>query len=246
MDKRNLIFVILILFILVIPLVSAACSLGANPLSMNARALPGQTVEVTWNLYNLHGDRTTHVKVNIIEAPSDWEISFEPELHEARYEVMRSIETIEENVALEPEDVVINKPEIITKGIDYVKHPKQEGYILVKPVKINIKVPENAELWRDYNFVFEAQGNCFMEPGAVLPAVATQLELNVKTISETFTEEPVEEVGVEEEEKNTAGITGAVIGGGQITAVIILTVITFILAIIIISLLVRFKRMKIE
>ena len=83
----------MIFIILFSNIVNAACSLGANPLSLDARAIPGQTVVATWNLYNLHGDRTTHVKLSIVESP-DWKISFEPELHNASYSVMGVTQTI--------------------------------------------------------------------------------------------------------------------------------------------------------
>ena len=55
--------IFLILFMLLFSLgsISASCSLGANPLSMEASAKPGQEVVGTWNLYNLYGDRSnTH------------------------------------------------------------------------------------------------------------------------------------------------------------------------------------------
>lgn len=210
--KKILLFFFILIFIFLFSnIVNAACSIGANPLSMESRAVPGQTVFATWNLYNLYGDRTTHVKLSTIEAPSDWKISFEPELRRVTYKVMGVIQKIEENVAVKVMPVVETKPETIPEGMGYVKHPKEEGYIPVKVVKIYVKVPEDAELWKDHDLVFGATGNCFTEPGAVVPGVATQLKLKVKTISEEFTEVPLEkapeekeEVVVVEEEKPTA------------------------------------------
>ena len=198
--KLFLVFFILLFTFLFSNIVNAACSIGANPLSMEARAVPGQTVFATWNLYNLYGDRTTHVKLDAIEAPSDWKISFEPELHEAAYSVMGVAQTIEENVALELTPVVKTKPETIPEGVDYVKHPKEEGYIPVKVINIYIDVPEDAELWKEHNLVFTATGSCFTEPGAVIPGIATQLKLKVRTISEEFTEIPLEKAPEKKEE----------------------------------------------
>lgn len=240
-------FILFLIFLFEIAFVKAACSLGANPLSMDARAIPGQTIVAVWNLYNLYGDRTTHIKINKIKGP-DWQVSFEPELHEASYDVAGAIQTIEENLALERTDVVKTKPEVILEGTDYVKHPKEEGYILVKPVKIYIKVPENAELWKNYAFSFEAVGNCFMEPGAAMPSIATQLELNVKTISGKYYEEPVKAPEAEEKkpevEKGPVRITGAVIGTNL--AVGVLAISSFILVIVILFLLVRVKRTRLK
>lgn len=213
-SKHSRVFVILLILsiIFLLPIVKAACSLGANPLSMDARAIPGQTVIATWNFYNLYGDRTTHIKVSLAEGP-DWQVSYEPALHEANYEVMGVEQTIEENVAVEVIPVVDSIPEIIPEGIDYVKHPKEAGYIPVKPVRIYIKIPEDAELWKNYDLVFEAVGNCFMEPGAVMPAVATQLKLSIKTISGGYYEKEIpEEKEGPARIAGEAGITGAVIG----------------------------------
>jgi len=176
---------------------------------------------------NLYGDRITHVKVTQIEGP-DWEITFEPEIHTATYEVTGVIQTIEENVGVELGLVVKEIPEIIPEGMDYVKHPKEEGYIPVKPVKISIEVPEDAELWRDYDFTFEAIGNCFMEPGAVIPAVATQFELSVRTISGEYHEEEITTTIPEEvtpEEERPIGITGYLVANYALIGIIIVLVI---------------------
>ncbi len=233
-------FIFFFTFLLTITLAKAACSIGANPLSMGARAIPGQTVIATWNLYNLYGDRTTHVKVDLMEGP-DWEITYEPALHEATYNITGVIQTIDENVALEQSSVVAVKPETIPEGMDYVKHPNEEGYIQVKTVNIYIKVPDDAELWKDHKFVFEALGNCFMEPGAVVPAIATQLEVSVKTIAGEFYEEVIEELP----EEKRAGIVGMAIKGLQEQPIVgILVAVILILVIFIIILITRKKKQK--
>ncbi len=206
-------------FLLLPGMVQAACSIGANPLSMEARAVPGQTVTAAWNLYNIHGDRITHVVINVAEAPPGWEISIEPGLHGAAYNVTGVLQEIEENLGLRPTEVVGSIPDPKPEGTDYVKHPKEDGYIPVRPVDILVKVPVDAEPFKDYKVTLEAVGNCFMEPGAVVPGIATQLELAIRTISgegffeEEILEEPreVPEAGGEAEagkEESTPGGQG--------------------------------------
>ena len=255
MNKR-FIFRIVVLFVFLLfyfPLVNAVCSLGANPLSMDARAKPGQEVVAAWNFYNLYGDRITHISVSKIQGP-DWEIRYEPALHEESYEVSGVIEKINENVGVEKSSVVLEIPENPPEGTAYVKHPKQEGYIPVKPVKIYITIPDDAELWQDYKFVFEAKGNCFTEPGAVIPALATQLELNIKTTTE-FYEKPVTKKSKEEpegevikEKEGLARITGAVTGvvTGVNLATGILAGTSFILIMAMLFLLVRIRKIQIK
>ena len=235
------IFVIFLMVFFSLGSVSASCSLGANPLSMEASAKPGQEVVGTWNLYNLYGDRTTHIIIEKIEGP-DWEISFTPDIHQVSYEVSGVIQTIDENVALEESSVVLEIPENPPEGVDYVKHPNEEGYIPVKPIEIYITIPEDAELWKDYEFVFEAKGNCFTGPGAVIPGVSTQLNFNVKPTTD-FYEKPVtndEELKVKNETEiapvmpGFVGITGGVIGVKTITTgLLILTTLLLIVIILI-------------
>ena len=252
MDKNFLLFVIFSVFLLVnFPLLSATCSLGANPLSMEASAKPGQEVVGTWNLYNLYGDRTTHIIIEKIEGP-DWEISFTPDIHEASYEVSGVIQTIDENVALEESSVVLEVPKNPPEGMDYVKHPNQDGYIPVRPVEIYITIPEGAKIGKNYEFVFEAKGNCFTGPGAVIPGVSTQLNFNVKPTTD-FYEKPIidgeikvkNETPKAPEEADLVGITGGVIGAKALTTGI-LTLTTLILIMVILILVFVAKKQKLS
>jgi len=217
---------------------------------MEAGAKPGETVVGTWNLYNLYGDRITHVTVEKTSGPN-WELNLEPSAHEARYEVSGVIQTITENVAIDQKAVVLEIPENPPAGVDYVKHPNEAGFIPVNPVKIFLTIPEDARIGQDYKFVFEAKGNCFSEgSGAVIPGIATQLEFNVKPTtdfyeklvddSQTTEEEPREDTTQEEEETGVSRITGAVIGTN--VAVGVLAITSFILIIVVLTLLVRMKR----
>jgi hypothetical protein len=177
-------------------LVAAACSIGANPLHMSAQAVPGETVVVSWNLYNIHGDRTTHVVVEGAESNPSWEVLFDPEVHTASYNVTGVIQEIDENVGLAPTEVVDEVPDPKPEGYDYVNYPGGDGYIPVRPIGISVKVPEDVELFEDYVLEFQATGNCFMETGTVIPGIATKLELTIRTVSgEPFFETPVDTLG---------------------------------------------------
>src|SRR4030042_5133861 len=90
--------------------VSASCSIGTTPLGMGAQAKPGQEVMVTWNFYNLYGDRITHITVNKISGP-DWETRYDPSLHEEQYDISGVITNQTENLAIENNPIVLEIPE---------------------------------------------------------------------------------------------------------------------------------------
>lgn len=194
MRKVFFIFVFfLFLFFLVgtlapLSLVSATCSLGASPLEMSARAKPGQTVEIAWNILNLRGDRPTHVLVSK-DSGADWDITYEPEAHTEQYEVSGILTDSNENFAVPKSVIVTEKPE----GKIYVAHPNASlGYILVdKQIKIFVEVPENAEIGKQEEFVFTALGKCFGETGSVSASLATELKVKITPTLEYY-EKPYE------------------------------------------------------
>ncbi len=220
-------FIFLFLFSSFSSFVSASCSIGATPLAMGAKVEPGTTVEVTWNFYNLYGDRTTHITVSKLIGP-DWGITYNPELHEQAYDISGVIVNQTENVAIPNSSVVVlTIPESIPEGWSYVKHPTKEGYIPVKQIKIYIEVPEKAKLWETSQFIFQAKGDCFMEPGTVIPAIAIQMKVNITTANLEFSEKPVGE-------KGTAGTgTGfSIFGLGTATSVLMITTLIFVVVIV--------------
>jgi hypothetical protein len=216
--------------------VSASCSLGATPLGMGAEAKPGQEVMVTWNFYNLYGDRMTHIIISKISGP-DWEIRYDPVIHEENYNISGVIISKTENLAVENSSVTLKIPENSPEGISYVKHPNKEGYIQVNPVKIYIKIPEDAKLWQDYEFSFEVKGSCFTDPGTVIPAIATQLRVDIIPKGDFY-----EKVAYEEKKGGIfSGITGGVIGSSSVITNIFAAT-TILLLIILLVLLIKKKR----
>jgi hypothetical protein len=224
------------------PIVSATCSLGASPLEMTANAKPGQIVEIKWNFFNLRGDRPTHVLVSKSEGP-DWKVEYEPKAEIKQYEVSGVITDSEENFVMSRSEIVQERPEILPSGKKaYIVHPdSSKGYILVdEQMKIYITIPDNAEIGKQEDFVFEALGKCFGETGAVSASLATELKVNIRTTTEYY-EKPLEEE-VKEEEIGKKFISLFSGGGEELSQVhMIITGTTLILAIIFIVLLVIAK-----
>ncbi|MCW1297987.1 MAG: hypothetical protein OH354_01460 [Candidatus Parvarchaeota archaeon] len=181
----------LLLFIMFLNISHAQkCSLGMTPLSASVRATPGQTAIIIWNLYNIYGDRLTHVSLTYT-SDVDWPVTFDPALKNVTYDIAGQIVTVTENLALEPNPPVTVKPEVIPPGTNYVKHPFTDEYIPVKTVKISIKIPENAEVWKTHEFTILAEGNCFTAPGAVIPSLSTPLKITLQVVPREFYEKAV-------------------------------------------------------
>ncbi len=175
------IFLVGTLAIFQFPFVSATCSLGASPLEMSAKAKPGQVVEITWNFFNLRGDRPTHVLVSKISGP-DWKITYEPKPEIKQYEVSGIVTDSEENFAMDKSEIVKEKPVPLPEGkVAYIVHPNSsKGYVLVdKQMKIYIEVPDEVKIGKQEEFVFEAVGKCFGEIGTVPASLATELKVKI-------------------------------------------------------------------
>ncbi|MCX6749044.1 MAG: hypothetical protein NT076_05570 [Candidatus Pacearchaeota archaeon] len=176
-----------------ISFVSASCSLGASPLEMQAQASPGQTVDIYWNIFNLRGDRATHILINQSKGPA-WNVIYLPQASIKQYDVSGIMTNSFENFAVDKSTIVKIKPEPLPSGkVAYIVHPNSsEGYILVdKQIKISVKVPDDAELGKAQDFVFEAVGKCFGETGSVSASLATELKVKITPVSETYYEKEV-------------------------------------------------------
>ncbi len=233
-------FIFLVGTLAIVPLVSAACSLGASPLEMSANAKLGQTVEITWNFFNLRGDRPTHVLISK-SGGADWEISYSPEAEIKQYEVSGIMQDSFENFAMDKSEIIKIKPEPLPSGkVAYVVHPNSsEGYILVdKQMKILITIPENAEIGKQEEFVFEAIGKCFGETGSVSASLATELKVKITPTTEYMKKEVTT--------SNLGKKIANLFSGEQIKPVyMISTGITLILLIVFIVLVVLVRRKKI-
>lgn len=208
--------------------VYASCSIGASPLEMSAKARPGQTVEVAWNLFNLGGDRPSHVLVTKSSGP-DWSIAYIPRAENKSYDISGISQSIFENFAIDKSPIVSAKP---VSGV-YVVHPNASlGYIVVENImKIRITLPEDADIGEQQNFIFTALARCFGESGAVTASVATELKVHI-TPSTDYYESAVDSRNVGRKiidffsSRSTS--PGVVIGGGF---TLILTIVFIVLVV---------------
>lgn len=155
---------------------------------------PGDEAEVKLYFYNVYGNRITHISLEVSNAPEDWEIEFEPELHDTTVNVSGIIVNVTENLYVEPDNATEEIPENITEGIEYIS--SAVGYIPAKPVLIKIKIPDDEELGREFNVTISASASWLGQTGSVAIQQGRDFDFVVKTVAEEF-----EETILEREEK---------------------------------------------
>ncbi len=210
-------FIFLLVFTLLIGSINAQESAKYNFGSMQAakelNMAPGEVAITKLYFYNIYGNRITHISLSVGEAPENWEISFEPALHETTVEISGIPTTIEENLYVEVSEAVEEIPEDIPEGIEYIS--SSVGYIGANPVEIKIKVPADEDFGK-YKITISALAEWLGQAGAVAFNQARSFDYDINVVSKEFTEEVIEKEEVEEEKEEVKQevkqeITGAVV-----------------------------------
>ena len=202
------------LFFIFILLVSlASVSAGYNFGSMQPEKVfslnPGQEFMTKIYFYNVYGDKPTHVKLEIVEQPEDWDVELIPELEEVGYDVSGIIQTIEENLVVE-ESEVLDEPGKEIEGIEYIR--SKVGYIGANFVELKIFIPEDEELGETKNILVKANAFWLGSSGMLDINQEREFDYTINIKPEEYYEKKIEP---ETEEEQSSGITGAVTGLGS-------------------------------
>lgn len=109
--------------------------------SSNIQVVPGEKAEGRILFYNVDGNRITHIKLEVANAPEGWEAEINPPLHEQYYDVDGEPITVEENFSSKPTNLSPEEITDIPQGMICLEIGNR-GYALARPVTIAIKVPE--------------------------------------------------------------------------------------------------------
>lgn len=219
---------------------SASYNLGSAMGAKEFNVAPGQEAEGILYFYNVFGNRTTHISLAVSEAPEDWEIEIEPELHTTAVDVAGVLTEVTENLYAEPDEIVDKIPAEGREGFVYIPAPNVGGFIPAKQVKVKIKVPDDEELGKTFLVEIEATGEWLGQTGTVAFKQNRDFEYKITTISPVFYERILKEAGEEmgeeavaagEEAAPPAGLVGLLTGVATnpvavalITAVIVVIV----------------------
>jgi hypothetical protein len=114
---------------------------GAKELSVS----PGQSTEGVIYFYNIDGNRITHVTLKVSQAPAGWEVTVEPPLLETEVLVNDMPVTVEENLYVDPTELLSQEPEDVPEDMVSIKIPGR-GYTLGKTAKVLVRVPESVPI----------------------------------------------------------------------------------------------------
>ncbi len=165
---------------------SAKYNFGSMQPSKELRASPGDEIATKLYFYNLYGNRITHIVLSTAQAPEGWNVSIEPDVHDAQVVISGVPTTIKESLYVELSSAVNEVPATIPEGIEYIQ--SSVGNIGAKFVTIKIKVPKSEKLGTVGRIVVDAAANWLGQGGTVAISQSRSFDYTVTVANEEFSE----------------------------------------------------------
>ncbi|MCD6477759.1 MAG: hypothetical protein J7K87_02025 [Candidatus Aenigmarchaeota archaeon] len=221
MKKIVLILVTVILMSSFVFAQGAAYNLGTMQKDKVIEVEPGKSATTKIYFYNIFGNRITHVKLNVEEAPEGWGIEINPELHNVTLNVTGVIIHVEENLYTIPcsmdKDWCPTNDTTPREGVEYLTASGVDGKVPAKYVTITVHAPSGTPLWKEYPLKITATANWYGEAGMVALSQQRDFDYTIKTVMKEYTEQIVEE-----KKGNNWICIGVLIGIVVITLIILL------------------------
>ncbi|VVB67988.1 Uncharacterised protein [Candidatus Norongarragalina meridionalis] len=157
---------------------------------------PGKSAVGVIYVFNVHGNRPTHVRAGISEAlPSGFTVEILPPLHTTNYTVSGKTMPSEENMVVDPVNISTLPKQMPTSSEpDMEWIPLSEfGFVSAHVLRINVTADKNLPLWKDYDLKVTALANWFDvgEAGPVAIGQSRDFAFTVRTVSMDYSEEQV-------------------------------------------------------
>jgi hypothetical protein len=143
---------------------------------------PGKEGEGAIYFYNIDGNRITHITLAVSQAPAGWEVTINPALAKTQVSVSGMPVTVEENLYVEPSELLLKEPQSVPEGMVSIKVPGR-GYALGKLARIIIKVPESAPLGSIGDITISGEAAWLGQSGAAAVKQARDFSFNVTVFS---------------------------------------------------------------
>jgi hypothetical protein len=114
---------------------------GASSLQV----IHGGEVKATIRFYNIDGNRTTHIMLEIAQAPDSWDVQIDPPLSDTEIDFGGQTITVAENLHVEPTQLSSEEIENVPEGTVLFSVPSR-GYTLAKEATITIRVPQSEQV----------------------------------------------------------------------------------------------------
>jgi hypothetical protein len=185
--KKICLFVLMALILLTLPLPvqaqeEAKYNFASAQGDKELKIQPGQEGRGYIYFYNIDGNRITHVSLEISQAPNGWQVSIEPPLAETQVSVSGMPVTVEENLYIEPSEVLTEEPQSVPEGMVSIKIPGR-GFALGKMSQVVIKVPDTAPLGSTGVINIAAEAAWLGQSGAAAVKQARDFEFSVTVVS---------------------------------------------------------------
>jgi len=182
--------------------------------------------------YNVDGNRITHIALEIVESPDNWNISIEPELHTATYNISGLIVEIDENVFVEP-SFLSDKP----LDESYIQIGDR-GYAPAKAVDIIVKIPADEIPGKKEKIVVRTNAQWLGQTGAAALGQSRDFTYTVNVLA-AGEEVPLVQENITEsqiiEKKEEQPITGLIFANPVTTSIIAILILIIIFLIVVIS-----------
>ena len=173
------------------PRYNFASAQGSKEISVT----PGGEGKGSIYFYNIDGNRITHISLEVSQAPSGWEVTIEPPLSETQVLVSGLPVTVEENLYVEPSELLAEEPQDIPEGMVSIKIPGR-GYALGKVAQVVVSVPETASLGTTGEITIAGEAAWLGQSGSAAIKQARDFDFSVTIVSGSteYTETIVGEV----------------------------------------------------
>ncbi len=163
----------------------------------HVQVAPDGVCRSTLVFYNVDGNRTTHVSLEVVAAPADWQVEILPEVHETEVEVNGVRTSVTENLYVEPGELMSEAPDSVPEGM-VLLHVPGRGYTFAKEAVVVVTVPQSVEIGAVETIKVAAEAQWLGQSGAAAIKQERDFEFTVEVVAETseFTETVVEEEGL--------------------------------------------------
>jgi hypothetical protein len=152
--------------------------------SKEIKVIPNGESPGTIYFYNIDGNQITHVVLEVSQAPANWQVEIQPPLGETQVEIGGKIVTVNENLYIEPSQVLSQKVEDTPAGTVCIAVP-QRGYALAKEAKIIVRVPASEKIGTKGEIIVSATAQWLGQTGAVAIKQNRDFTFSVEVIAET-------------------------------------------------------------